>query len=91
MSVSIRASDNDRERTIAALQQHTAAGRLTLDEFTERAATVYNARTLSELAEITADLPAAEGKQSDARHLAISFLIAIAVVAVLGVLYWVLT
>jgi hypothetical protein len=88
--VSIRASDNDRERTIAALQQHTVAGRITLDEFTERAAAVYAARTLSELAETTADLPA-EKKLSDARNLAISFLIAIAVVAVLGVLYWVLT
>jgi hypothetical protein len=88
--VSVRASDNDRERTIAALQEHTVAGRLTLDEFTERAATVYAARTLNELAEATADLPA-QKKLSDARHLAVSFLIAIAVVAVLGFLYWLLT
>ena len=90
MRVSIRASDNDRERAIAALQEHTVAGRLTLDEFTERAATVYAARTLNELAETTADLPA-EKKPADARHLATSFLIAIAVVAVLGFLYWLLT
>ena len=27
----MRASDNDRERTLAALREHTAAGRLTLD------------------------------------------------------------
>jgi hypothetical protein len=86
----IRASDNDRERTIAALQEHTVAGRLTLDEFTERAASVYAARTLSELAETTADLPVAKPK-SDARHLAISFLIAIAVVAVLGAMYLIFT
>jgi len=51
---------------------------------------VYNARTLKELAQTTADLPA-EQRQSDVRHLAISFLIALAVVAVLGVLYWILT
>lgn len=88
--MSIRASDNDRERTIAALQQHTVAGRLTLDEFTERAATVYAARTLKELAETTADLPA-DKTTGDARHLAISFAIAIAVVAVFGVLYLVFT
>lgn len=86
----IRASDADRERTVAALRDHTAAGRLDLDEFAERAALVYNARTLKELAQTTADLPA-EQRQSDVRHLAISFLIALAVVAVLGVLYWILT
>jgi hypothetical protein len=86
----VRASDNDRERTIAALQEHTVAGRLTLDEFTERAATVYAARTLSELAETTADLPAQKGP-SDPRHLAISFAVAIVVAIVFGVLYWVLT
>jgi hypothetical protein len=88
--VDLRASDNDRERTIAALQEHTVAGRLSLDEFTERAASVYAARTLNELAETTADLPA-QKKVSDARHLAISFLIAIAVVVVFGVAYWVFT
>jgi hypothetical protein len=88
--VSVRASDHDRERTISALQEHTVAGRLTLDEFTERAAAVYAARTLSELAEATADLPA-EKKVSDARHLAISFGVAIVVVIVLGFLYWLLT
>jgi hypothetical protein len=88
--VDIRASDADRERTVEALRDHTAAGRLDLDEFAERAAAVYAARTLNELAQTTADLPA-EKRQSDARHLAISFLIALAVVAVLGVLYWILT
>ena len=54
----IRASDADRERTVEALRDHTAAGRLDLDEFAERAAAVYAARTLNELAQTTADLPA---------------------------------
>jgi hypothetical protein len=88
--VTVRASDSDRERTLAALREHTAAGRLTLDEFAERASTVYAARTLSELAVTTADLPAAE-PPGDAHHLVVTFAIALAVVAVLGVLYWVLT
>jgi hypothetical protein len=89
--VSVRASDNDREQTLAALREHTAAGRLTLDEFAERASTVYAARTLGELATTTADLPDAERSRSDARHLVISFVIALAVVAVLGILYRLLT
>jgi hypothetical protein len=89
--VSVRASDNDRERTLAALREHTAAGRLTLDEFAERASSVYAARTLGELASATADLPATERPDSDPRHLAITFAIAIAVVAVLGILYSLLT
>jgi hypothetical protein len=88
--VSVRASDSDRERTLAALREHTAAGRLTLDEFAERASTVYAARTLSELATTTADLPEAE-QHSDPRQLAVILAIALAVVAVLGVLYWLLT
>ena len=88
--MTVRASDNDRERTLAALREHTAAGRLTLDEFAERASTVYAARTLGELAVTTADLPEPE-QQSDAHHLVVTFAIALAVVAVLGVLYWVLT
>jgi hypothetical protein len=86
----VRASDHDREQTLAALREHTAAGRLDLDEFAERASTVYAARTLSELARTTADLPA-QRPASDPRHLIVSFAIAIAVVAVLGLLYWLLT
>lgn len=86
----MRASDNDREQTLAALREHTAAGRLTLDEFAERASSVYAAVTLTDLARTTADLPAAEN-QHDARQLAVIFAIALAVVAVLGILYAVLT
>jgi hypothetical protein len=56
--VSIRASDDDRQRTVAALERHTGAGRLTLDEFAERARLAHDARTLDELAEVVRDLPA---------------------------------
>lgn len=53
----LRASDADRDRVVAQLQHHVGAGRLTLDEFSHRAGAAYRARTLSELAELTRDLP----------------------------------
>ena len=53
----IRASDQDRERTVAALQRHTGAGRLTLDEFTTRVDAACAARTLNELGALVGDLP----------------------------------
>ena len=58
MTTDVRASDDDRERVVAALQRHTAAGRLTLDEFAERVDAACGARTLDELAVVTRDLPA---------------------------------
>ena len=58
MSVEMRASDEDRQRVIDALQRHTAAGRLTLDEFSDRVGAVYTARTLGDLTAVTGDLPA---------------------------------
>lgn len=54
----IRASDDDRHRVVDALQRHTEAGRLSLDEFTERVDSAYAARTLADLAAVTRDLPA---------------------------------
>jgi class 3 adenylate cyclase len=53
----VRASDADRERTVLALREHTAAGRLTLEEFSERAERAYAARTFDELGTIGRDLP----------------------------------
>jgi uncharacterized protein DUF1707 len=53
----IRASDEDRSRTAAALGEHYAAGRLTLEEFHERLDEVYAATTLGELDRLLADLP----------------------------------
>jgi hypothetical protein len=54
----VRASDADRERTVAALSAHAAAGRLTLAELSERAEQAYRAVTLPELEEVSRDLPA---------------------------------
>jgi hypothetical protein len=53
----IRASDQDRQRTVAALERHTGAGRLTLDEFAQRVDAACAARTLGELGAIVGDLP----------------------------------
>jgi Domain of unknown function (DUF1707) len=54
----IRASDDDRERTVALLREHHAAGRLTVEEFNERMDKAYAAKTLGDLDELMTDLPA---------------------------------
>ncbi|MQA11756.1 MAG: DUF1707 domain-containing protein [Pseudonocardiaceae bacterium] len=53
----IRIGDRERDETVRLLQEHTTAGRLTLDEFDDRAARAYAARTRGELSMLTADLP----------------------------------
>ena len=53
----IRVSDADRDRTVALLREHTVAGRLTLEEFTDRMSAAYHARTNAELDELVLDLP----------------------------------
>lgn len=52
----MRASDADRERTVALLRDGAADGRLTLGELTERIDRAYDARTLQELEAIGGDL-----------------------------------
>ena len=54
----LRCSDADRERTVALLREHLAAGRLTAEEFHERLDAAYAAKTLGQLDELLADLPA---------------------------------
>ncbi len=54
-----RASDAEREQTVALLQRGFADGRLTKAELAERAGAAYAARTRAELRGLTADLPAA--------------------------------
>jgi hypothetical protein len=54
----IRASDEDRERVVSLLREHHAAGRLTAEEFNERLDKAYRAKTIGELDELMADLPA---------------------------------
>jgi hypothetical protein len=50
-------SDEDRERIADLLARHAAAGRLTVDELEERVEALFRARSDSEAAALTADLP----------------------------------
>jgi hypothetical protein len=54
----MRAASADRERAIDVLRAGFAEGRLTKEEFAERAGAAQEARTYGELAELTMDLPA---------------------------------
>lgn len=56
-SPSMRASDVERDRVAAALQDHYAQGRLTGEEFQERLDGVYRAKTVGDLDQLTVDLP----------------------------------
>ena len=84
-AVDLRASDDDRERVAAVLREHTAAGRLTLDELSDRMAAAYAARTLGELASLTVDLPSLA--ESGRRHGAALSLTASAIAALIAVIF----
>lgn len=74
---------------VAALERHTGAGRLTLDEFAARVEVACEARTLDELAAVTSDLPAAPPADDESdgsrRELLILFLIAAVTLVLLAV------
>jgi DUF1707 SHOCT-like domain/Cell wall-active antibiotics response LiaF, C-terminal len=52
-----RASDSEREETVARLREAAAEGRLTVEELDERIDAAYAATTRAELEPLTADLP----------------------------------
>jgi len=58
-SPQLRVSDEDRERTVVALREGAAEGRLTFDELAGRAELAYTAVSRGELEQLVADLPAA--------------------------------
>ena len=62
----LRAADTDRAAVATVLGQHMSAGRLTVDEYDERLARAYAAKTYGELDELTADLPAADRRRGAA-------------------------
>jgi hypothetical protein len=64
----LRASDSDRERTIALLRDHAAVGRLTLEEFTDRMSAAYLARTNDELDQLALDLPSTHAPAGSRRR-----------------------
>ena len=53
----IRIGDAERNAADEALREHLAAGRLSMDEYSERVAQVYNARTRGDLDGLFSDLP----------------------------------
>jgi hypothetical protein len=53
----LRIGDEEREAAVAALGEHYAAGRLTKEEYDERAERAFAARTRSQLLPLFADLP----------------------------------
>jgi hypothetical protein len=55
--VGMRVGDAEREQAIAALGEHMSLGRLTVDEYGERAGDAAAAKTRAELLEPFADLP----------------------------------
>ncbi|GII29768.1 hypothetical protein Pmi06nite_32100 [Planotetraspora mira] len=71
----LRASDADRERVIAALTDAVTDGRLTHPEHEERVELAYAARTLGDLATLTADLlpPEEQPVRMDGRPLTAFF------------------
>ena len=71
---------------VAALEQHTGAGRLALDEFAARVEAACGARTLDELQAVTSDLPAlaAEGDKPR-RELLLLLMIAVVTLVLLAV------
>ena len=64
----LRASDADRERTVAALRHHAAVGRLSVEELDQRSEQAYAAATLGDLAALQADLPALASHPLRRRH-----------------------
>jgi hypothetical protein len=91
----VRASDEDRQRVIGILQRHTEAGRLTLEEFSDRVGTVYAARTFEDLRAAVVDLPALPPKApaplpappAHDRQLLLTFALAIAAVVIIAVIF----
>jgi hypothetical protein len=61
----IRASHADRDRTAELLRVAAGDGRLTPEELDERLEAALTAKTLSELAVLTTDLPAMPGRPGD--------------------------
>lgn len=53
----VRASDADRDAVVERLQRALSQGRLTMEEFDERTAAAYAAKTHGDLAVLTRDLP----------------------------------
>jgi hypothetical protein len=65
---SMRVSDADRDAAVIALREHLVAGRLTLEEFSERVEAALKASVTNELAQVRQDLPTASSESGLARR-----------------------
>ncbi len=91
--LAVRASDSEREQTVALLQRSFADGRLTQAELEERAGTAYAARTRAQLRDLTADLPDA-GQQPPRPGMIVDLRLLIILLCVCppaGMAYWLLS
>src|SRR5271165_132660 len=80
-ALSERVADADRDRTVMLLREHVVAGRLTLDEFSERVGLALESTTRGELEAVMVDLPVPEpaptanlqptGRQARRWHIAV--------------------
>lgn len=59
-----RIGDAEREQAVSQLGDHYVAGRLTQEEYDERAAAAWSARTLSHLQPLFRDLPPAQRQEA---------------------------
>ena len=88
--LAVRASDAEREHTVALLQRSFADGRLTQAELEERAGAAYAARTRAQLRDLTTDLPDA-GQQPPRQGMILDLRLLIILLCVCppaGVAYW---
>jgi uncharacterized protein YndB with AHSA1/START domain len=91
--LAVRASDAEREETVALLQRGFADGRLTRGELEERAGAAYAARTRARLRDLTADLPDA-GQQPPRQAMIVDtrlLIILLCVCPPAGAAYWLLS
>jgi len=92
-ALTVRASDAEREQTVALLQRSFADGRLTQAELEERAGAAYAARTRAQLRDLTADLPDA-GQQLPRPGMTVDLRLLIILLCVCppaGLAYWLLS
>lgn len=73
----IRASDAERDHTLALLRDAVGEGRLTLEELAERAERALAASTRAELAAVVADLPVEPLPREPARRGPTSWLVSV--------------
>jgi hypothetical protein len=98
----VRIGDSEREHAVSALGEHYLAGRITKEEYDERAAAAWTAKTASQLQPLFWDLPVQQKpapqqppkqqrSRSRTRRRGVPFPLLVGVVvllAVLGVPWW---